>query len=85
MDGLQGFLHRFKHLEAKEPKILATVSDILHKTVGVHVSTEYMVYQKRQIFLRVPPLVRQMVSIKKEEILTALKNSPFKEDVSDIR
>ncbi len=85
MDGLRDFLSRFKHLEAKEPKIIKLVCASLKEILGITVAESSVVLQRGIVFLQVSPTIKQAVLIKKEALLRSLKESDIAKDISDIR
>ncbi len=85
MDGLHDFLTRFKHLEAKEPKIVKLVCASLKEILGITVAESSVVMQRGIVFLQVSPTIKQAVLIRKEALLKSLKEHDLAKEISDIR
>ncbi len=85
MDGLKGFLTRFKHLEPKEPKIISEVCLAVQEILGISIPSSHITIQKNVAFLQVSPTIKRAVFVKKEALLTLLKKSEYARDVLDVR
>ena len=85
MDGLKGFLTRFKHLEPKEPKIVSEISTAIQEILGISIPSTHITIQKNIAFLQVSPTIKRAVFVKKEALLTLLKKGEHAREVLDVR
>ncbi len=85
MDGLKGFLTRFKHLEPKEPKMVLEVVTAIQEILGISIPPTHITIQKNVAFLQVSPTIKRAIFVKKEALLTVLKRGEHARDVLDVR
>lgn len=85
MDGIKGLLLRFKHLEPKEPKVVALVQKVIHEVLGVSIPENQITLQRNTVFLSVSHVVKQVLHLKKEALLAKMRESEYGKEVVDIR
>jgi len=85
MQGLQAFLSRFKGLENKEEKVIEMVHTVLKNIYAISIEKTNITIQKNIVFLNTSSVIKNVVGIKKESILTSFKKNDPQSTLVDIR
>ena len=71
---LSGLLARFKGLANTEKAKKECVAEVLSEIIGVPITHNQISFSKNTIFIKVQPIIKTEIAIKKEEILVKINN-----------
>lgn len=81
---LSDLLSRFKNLTNTEKVKKELIATEISKIIGVPIGHHQISFSKNTIFIKVPPIIKTEILLKKPQILETIKTLPGLGYVSDI-
>lgn len=82
---LSDLLSRFKNLTNTDRAKKELVGEEISKMIGVPVNYQQISFSKNTIFLKVQPIIKTEIALKKDTLLKKIKSLPGFEYISNIQ
>lgn len=82
---LHQFLARFKNITNTEKAKKELLTTEISKVIGVPITHQQISFSKNTIFIKVPPIIKAEILLKRSQILEIIKTLPGLSYISDIQ